>query len=670
MLMRASQKRWMDSLFLKIRIFHSLIPDCTGSGKSTLLSVFAGSCRLSVHGDFVGGFSIKDDDVDRDDGTNQIIQLHEIPAPQVAYLQQHDDFFTQLTVQETLDLAAYLEMPHLHAHERHERIRQTVSYLGLSHCTHRPIGSVASSFIGGGGGGGGGGLDRSPATWFWKRKRIVTPSPDTTSSSTTTNHDPYHSTRGGRLSGGERRRLSVALELLTNKELLLADEPTSGLDAAFSVVVMKLLGDLARSRHIPAIISLHQPRSSIWMNLDALILLAPGGNVCYAGSRETAVPYFQSLGYKLPANTNPAEFLVDLVSIDSEDAEQAARDLQRIDELASHFEAYQQEQWKKQSSASSNRITEIQYIDTPMLERGKLLLNSRSLWRWIPRVGALLRRSWRQNVRDVHLNLFRFVANIGNAMLLAGIFPTVQGPIPTTSSIADRVALLSFGAVNLCMMAYMKTIQLFAQERPVIEREQIRDQYTAAEYLLAKVLAEIPVDAGFSAVFTTVLKKCTGLQISWQRLTSVFALLTTAGASMGFFIGSMIPSEQYAASAGIPMLVVLMIVGVINPSGVDPTKPKPLLVRWVKELSPFASAIEALCIGEYPGVRFQFPKRGISERLRNIPRMGGLALVSVSSNNDFHGMLGQRVHAYIFIIITIIITRLAIRSLKHWDFKI
>jgi hypothetical protein len=71
---------------------------------------------------------------------------------------------------------------------------------------------------------------------------------------------------------------------------------------------------------------------------------------------------------------------------------------------------------------------------------------------------------------------------------------------------------------------------------------------------------------------------------------------------------------------------------VINPSGVDPTKPKPLLVRWVKELSPFASAIEALCIGEYPGVRFQFPKRGPFERVRNIPRMGGLALVTVGSN--------------------------------------
>lgn len=87
------------------------------------------------------------------------------------------------------------------------------------------------------------------------------------------------------MSGGERRRLSVALELLTAKKqlLLVADEPTTGLDSAYSVVVMKLLKDLAVQRNIPALCSLHQPRSSIWTSLDAVILMAPGGRVIRFG---------------------------------------------------------------------------------------------------------------------------------------------------------------------------------------------------------------------------------------------------------------------------------------------------------------------------------------------------------------------------------------------------
>ena len=87
------------------------------------------------------------------------------------------------------------------------------------------------------------------------------------------------------MSGGERWRLSVALELLTAKKqlLLVADEPTTGLDSAYSVVVMKLLKDLAVQRNIPALCSLHQPRSSIWTSLDAVILMAPGCRVIRFG---------------------------------------------------------------------------------------------------------------------------------------------------------------------------------------------------------------------------------------------------------------------------------------------------------------------------------------------------------------------------------------------------
>jgi ABC-type multidrug transport system permease subunit len=150
--------------------------------------------------------------------------------------------------------------------------------------------------------------------------------------------------------------------------------------------------------------------------------------------------------------------------------------------------------------------------------------------------------------------------------------------------------------------------------------------------LVAKVLAEIPLDVAFSAVFTTVLKQCSGLQISWQRLTATFSLLTTAGASLGYLIGSLAPTEQFASSAGVPVLVILMVVGVINPSGVDLSSPPPCLISLLKQISPFTFAIEALCLGEYPGVKFASGSGGggFLSRLKNAPRMGGLALVNVS----------------------------------------
>lgn len=82
----------------------------------------------------------------------------------------------------------------------------------------------------------------------------------------------------------------------------------------------------------------------------------------------------------------------------------------------------------------------------------------------------------------------------------------------------------------------------------------------------------------------------------------------------------------YAVSSGLPILVILMIVGVINPSGVDPSKPKPAIVQFMKQFSPFAAAIEALCLGEYPGMQF-VKRKGWFQRISELPRMGGLAMV-------------------------------------------
>lgn len=77
------------------------------------------------------------------------------------------------------------------------------------------------------------------------------------------------------------------------------------------------------------------------------------------------------------------------------------------------------------------------------------------------------------------------------------------------------------------------------------------------------------------------------------------------------------------------LVIDLSAVGVINPSGVDLTQPPPLVVQILKKVSPIALGIEALCIGEYPGVQFKQGSESVWSRVARAPRMGGLALVSV-----------------------------------------
>jgi ABC-type multidrug transport system ATPase subunit len=553
----------------------------SGAGKSSFLAALGGHQTLSVHGDVYSYHYEHDRDhvvPGSQAGTAAVLRLTKIPVNQVAWLQQKDNFFNMLTVEETLRLAAFLELPHLSAAKRQQLVTSHIDALGLSHAADRQIGD----YVGG----------------------------------------------GSRLSGGERRRLSVALELLTEKQLVLADEPTSGLDSSMSAKVMNLMKELAVERDIPCLCAVHQPRSSIWHQLDSFILMAPGGKVCYAGDCREAVDYFRALGFDCPGETNPAEFFVDLVSVDTEDPVAAAADVARIDHLAVSFRRHQQKQWN--GNANANKPAKIKEGVRFMNTNSSSPRQSRRLkiFRWIPRFGALLQRSWRQNIRNHAVNMFRLVASSLNAILLAEIFPTVRGPIPTVNSVADRVALLTFGAICLGMTAYMKTADLFAKEKPVVQREQTRHQYSALEYLAAKVFAEMPLDVVFAAVFATVLKaSADGLAISWAKLTSVLSLLTVAGAALGLSVGSWAPNEQLATSGGIPLLVVLMVVGVINPSGVDLSHPPPPIVRIMKHLSPFKFAIEALCLGEYPGMQFDTAGRGWFRRFSDLPKMGGLAMV-------------------------------------------
>lgn len=193
------------------------------------------------------------------------------------------------------------------------------------------------------------------------------------------------------------------------------------------------------------------------------------------------------------------------------------------------------------------------------------------------------------------------------------------------NTIADRVALLSYGVINMSMMALMKTVHLFGRERSVIDREFRKKHYTCLEYLGSKVLAEIPVDAVFATVFTTVLKQVTGLRIGWGQLTTIFSLMTAAGASLGFAIGSLSHDGDTALAMGMPVMVLFMVVGTINPTGVDSSKQEAAVVQVLKQLSPIKWAIEGLVAAEFSGVNL--------EKQKHAWRKGGGAF-SMAQNGD------------------------------------
>ncbi|KAK1739468.1 ABC transporter, ABC-G family [Skeletonema marinoi] len=559
----------------------------SGAGKTTFLNSLGGA---TVN----GGLHVTGT-IYYDDGEQQQSQRLSQQNGDIAYLSQHDNFFAMLTPRETLEFAAKLQNQNKKIDDNKELVEKKLSSLGLLHVADRRIGD-RTKLDGGGGGGGGFGLKKAT-------KRAG----------------------GGAasgLSGGERRRLSVALELMTEPKIFLADEPTTGLDSSQAGKVVNLISKLAKDRNIPSICTLHQPKSSIWKMLDEFILLAPGGKMCYAGNRNDATAYFKEIGYECPHDTNPAEWFIDLVTIDTDDLEQGTKDIDRINFLHHRF----LKSCTSLHAGDEQACLDKQQLATNSKDAGTDNRKMFSISRTLQRFGALFQRSLRQNIRNTRVLMLRLGAAVLQAKLFASIFKSVRHDKSLTKSIADRVALLTYGCINLSIMALMKTLDLFAKERGVVLREQMRSSYSSLEYLLAKVFAEMPLDASFALIFASVLKKLTGLRSSMGTLMKTYCLMTISSVSLGFAIGSIASTAETAMALGVPVLVILMVVGVINPSGVNTDEAPNLVMEWIKLFSPIKWAIEALVTAEFRGMTFE-KDRDFWGNLKELPRMGGLAMV-------------------------------------------
>ncbi|KAI4280790.1 MAG: hypothetical protein L6R35_005823 [Caloplaca aegaea] len=114
------------------------------------------------------------------------------------------------------------------------------------------------------------------------------------------------------ISGGQRKRVSIGIELAAAPMALFLDEPTSGLDATSASSIMMALKELSRL-NITIITIIHQPRAEIFESLDSLLLFGKG-RVIYQGPERDVQAYFEHLGFRFPGSSNPADTIMDIIA--------------------------------------------------------------------------------------------------------------------------------------------------------------------------------------------------------------------------------------------------------------------------------------------------------------------------------------------------------------------
>src|SRR3990167_8206698 len=110
------------------------------------------------------------------------------------------------------------------------------------------------------------------------------------------------------ISGGERRRVSIGVQMLTDPSILFLDEPTTGLDSFTANYLVQMLHDIAINSKRTVICTVHQPRSDIFHLFDYVMLLSQGRLVYYGKPSNQVLEYFERIKYPCPSDMNPADY--------------------------------------------------------------------------------------------------------------------------------------------------------------------------------------------------------------------------------------------------------------------------------------------------------------------------------------------------------------------------
>lgn len=276
------------------------------------------------------------------------------------------------------------------------------------------------------------------------------------------------------LSGGQKRRLSVACQLVTKPRILFLDEPTSGLDSKASHEVVHTLHELARKENIIVIASIHQP-STLTFNLFDNVIFMTQGRLVYSGPREAIFDYFSAAGSPIPPHYNPAEYILDLINTDFAGDETA-------DNLAAYFAT--------QEPTTAPSIPEKFADPDPVVVAPSAGA----------KLGALLLRGLTKARRDYLAYYVRLAMYLGLAIMMGTVWLRLQYTQENiqlfTNAIFFSGAFMSFMSV-----AY---IPAYLEDYASYKKERANGLYGPFQFMLANFAIGVPFLFFIATVFSVI----------------------------------------------------------------------------------------------------------------------------------------------------------------------
>eukprot|EP00899_Mesostigma_viride_P012079 jgi/Mesvir1/20872/Mv07952-RA.1 len=355
-------------------------------------------------------------------------------------------------------------------------------------------------------------------------------------------------TMGG-LSGGERKRVNIGIEIIADPPVLFVDEPTSGLDSFTAESVMLILKQLATAGKI-VLSTIHQPSSNICNLFDDLLILHRGG-VAYAGPASHAINHFDAIGLPCPPNYNPADHYI---------AELMKQTRGIGNEGVDFVGAFKASAMGLRQMSLPPAIRPAPSRARSKIERRKTLGRAEN---WVPlgywgQIWILGVRNWRNYMRDKVGMRARVAQTLFFGLITGLIFLDVQNSV---AGVQDRSGLLFFVPLNQGLTAMLSAVLIFPIEKKIFMREVASDFYTVGAYYLSKNVSEAPFQLFFPLIFNIIVYFMAGLRpgASYFFITySIIMLVAFAAQSIGIMVGALAPNPALAVALT-PMTIIPFI---------------------------------------------------------------------------------------------------------------
>jgi ABC-type multidrug transport system ATPase subunit len=495
---------------------------------------------------------------------------------------QEDVFNAALTVQETLKYSAALKLPKA---QRQERTETVISQLQLENCVKTYVGDDSNPYLKG-------------------------------------------------ISGGEKRRLAIAIEILDpGLSLLLLDEPTSGLDAAAALNVTNLLRTLSDTG-ITVVATLHQPRSSIMQRFNKLMVIADGKSVYYGGLSEY-VPYLKTeLQCEVPEYESPYDLFLDAlnpaIELGTTIMKAVPQDCENVaTELADIF-------------ARSSLSTRTEPAAEPASDKAEMV---DAAWSadWFSKFWIILCRTFFIKMRDPIV----LATQLSSAVLLGAVFGVLYWQVYDKSdeyALLDTQMAVTMTVITAIFLPYDVTLT-FPTERKIFLRERKAGLYQTSAFFLARICSDMPMHILAGAVMALIVYPMAGFKGNLLYWVVVNVVGILSGAALMQMVGAL---SRTFEEANLLMMLILMLSMVMSTGFV---REPPKFLEWLREIST---------MGITADLAMYFEFQDIDEKFGTPDQIYESYAVRVKSDDD---MVSAFVTLLIIYVVARLITFLAVKFL-------